>query len=84
MAYVDEPEFRKSWAKPDDVAKAIYKVLSRKKRIPTRFPLGAVAWGILREEADAVSKEFDEMKELSMSVDTIEQGQQLEQVKQWT
>lgn len=69
LSYVDDPEFRKSWTKPEAMAKAIYEVVSSGKQIPLRFPLGGMAWQVLRAEVDAVAKEFDDIKELSVGVD---------------
>lgn len=61
---------------------AIYEVVSRGKTIPMRFPLSAVSWGVLRAEVDNMAREFDEIKELSLSVDTEEQAERVQEVKQ--
>lgn len=52
------------------MAQAIYDIVSRGKQIPLRFPLGGMAWEVLRSEVDAVAKEFDDIKELSIGIDT--------------
>lgn len=70
VAYIEDPEFRKSWTKPEAMAKAIYEVVSSGKQIPLRFPLGGLAWEVLRAEVDAIGKEFDDIKGLSVGVDT--------------
>lgn len=72
LAYINDPEFRKSWSKPERMANAIYKVVSRGKKIPIRFPLGTMSWEVLREEVGTIAMEFDEMKEVSLSVDSAE------------
>lgn len=82
-AYIDNPEVRKSWSKPENIAKAIYKVVTRGKTIPMRFPLSAVSWGVLRAEVDDIGREFDEIKELSLSVDSEEQAERVQEVKQF-
>lgn len=80
---MDNPEFRKGWSKADSMAKAIYQVVDREKPIPIRFPLGTASFGILREEIDTMAREFDEIKAISLSVDTAEQGAQLTEYKQF-
>lgn len=79
--YVDDPESRKSWSRPEDVARAIYEVVSCGKPVPMRFPLGMVSWQMLRAEADNLAKEFDEMKDLSCSVGNQEREDYVEVVK---
>lgn len=74
LAYINDPESRRSWSKPDRMATAIYKVVSQGKKIPIRFPLGTMSWEVLREEVNTIAKEFDEIKELSMSVDSAEEA----------
>lgn len=69
IGYVDNPEFRKSWTKPEAMAEAIYEIVSRGKQMPLRFPLGGLAWEVLRAEVDAIAKEFDDVKGLSVGVD---------------
>ncbi|KAF3766973.1 NAD(P)-binding protein [Cryphonectria parasitica EP155] len=69
-AYGEDPQVIKTFSKPEDVAKAIYELSSRGKRIPIRVPLGSVSWKVLRGEIDSMAGEFDEVKELSISVDS--------------
>lgn len=85
-SYVEDPEFRKSWARPENMAKAIYEVISREQPIPMRFPLGILSWQMLREEADNIAKELDQMKDLSSSVDnlSVDQAEQIEKVRAFT
>lgn len=80
-AYVDNPEARKSWSRPEAVSKAIYEIASRGKPVPVRFPLGAVAWEVLRAKAESTSQEFAENRSLSVGVDGMEHGKDLENVK---
>ncbi|KUI55896.1 hypothetical protein VP1G_03333 [Cytospora mali] len=82
-AYIDNPEFRRSWSRPENMAKAIYEVVSRGQPIPMRFPLGTVSWQTLRAEADNIVKEFDDMRHLSVSVDSVEQAEHVERVKEF-
>lgn len=71
---IASPDFRKDWSDPDNMAKALSEVVSRGKPIPIRFPLGAMSFAVLRAEIDTMAKEFDEIKSISISVDTVEQG----------
>lgn len=83
IAAASNPEFRKGWSKPYNMAKAIYEVVVRGKTIPIRFPLGIASYGILREEVDTIAREFDEIKSISLGVDTDEQAAQLKDYKQF-
>lgn len=80
-AYIDNAEFRKSWSRPENMAKAILELVSSGQPIPMRFPLGAISWQVLREEVDRVAKDFDNVKALSISVDSVDQAEQMERVK---
>lgn len=81
VAYIDNQEFRKSWSRPENMAKAIYNLVSRGQPVPMRSPLGTITWQMLRAEVDNVSKEFDNVKDLSLSVDSVEQTEHMERVK---
>lgn len=84
LAYIENPEFRKSWSNPDKMAGAIYEVVSRGKKIPIRFPLGAMSWEVLRGEIDTMAREFDEIKALSVGVDTVEQAEGMRKVEEFS
>lgn len=80
-AYVDNPEARKTWSRPEAMSKAIYEMASRGRPVPVRFPLGAVAWEVLRGKAESTVEEFVENRSLSVGVDGIEQFKDAEKVK---
>ncbi|KAG6366996.1 hypothetical protein INS49_001177 [Diaporthe citri] len=80
-AYVDNPEARKSWSRPEAMSKAIYEMASRGKPVPLRFPLGAVAWQVLRSKAESTVEEFAETRALSIGVDGTEHAKDAEKVK---
>lgn len=84
LAYIKDADFRKSWSKPDRIAGSIYEVVSRGKKLPIRFPLGSMSWEVLRREVDMVAKEFDEIKELSVNVDSAEKTGPLRELEQFT
>lgn len=81
---MDNPEFRKGWSKPDNMAQALYEVVARRKTIPIRFPLGTAAFGVLRKEVDTMAKEFDEIKYISVGVDTHDQATPLTEYQRFT
>ncbi|ROV99510.1 hypothetical protein VMCG_06427 [Cytospora schulzeri] len=80
-AYLNGPEWPNSCSRPESMVKAIYEIVSRGQPLPMRFPLGAISWEMLRAEVDKVGKEFDDVKDLSVSVDTADQSEHLEIVK---
>lgn len=80
-AYVDNPEARKSWSRADAMSAAIYEMASRGKQVPVRFPLGAVAWEVLRAKAESTMAEFDLNRSLSTGVDGTGQPNDVEKVK---
>ncbi|CAN8101851.1 unnamed protein product [Discula destructiva] len=73
-AQTAKPEFRKAFSNPDNMAMAIVEVVSRRKAIPIRFPLGAMSFAILRDEIDHMAREFDDIKPISVGVDSDSQG----------
>lgn len=80
-AYVDNPESRKSWSRPEAMSKAIYEMASRGRPVPVRFPLGTVAWEVLKAKAESTVEEFAENRALSISVDGTELAKDVEKVK---
>lgn len=79
---IENPEFREKWTDPASMAQAIVEVVSRGKPIPIRFPLGAVSFAMLRGEIDNMAKEFDEIKSISIGVDTPDQEAHLAKVRE--
>ncbi|RAL05203.1 SDR family oxidoreductase [Aspergillus ibericus CBS 121593] len=73
LAYKSNEENRRLWAKPDKIAAAIYRLVSRGQRIPIRVPLGADARGMILMELEGVRRDLEEMEELSLSVGDAEQ-----------
>lgn len=49
---------------PLSVAAAIYEMVIRGKRIPTRLPLGVDSWAIINAKVEQITQELQEMKEL--------------------
>lgn len=81
-AYVDNAESRKSWSRPEAMSRAIYEMASRGKPVPVRFPLGAVAWQVLKAKAESTVEEFAEARALSVGVDGTEHAKEVEKVKE--
>jgi NAD(P)-dependent dehydrogenase (short-subunit alcohol dehydrogenase family) len=80
-AYVDDPEARKSWSRPEPMSQAIYEMASCGKPVPLRFPLGAVAWEVLRGKVESTMADFMEYRSLSVGVDGTEQYKDIGKVK---
>ncbi|KAH8678028.1 retinol dehydrogenase 8 [Xylariales sp. PMI_506] len=68
LDHMRDERWRETWAEPSDVARAMYEVVSRGQRIPIRLPLGPDSWGMLVAEVEKCRREFDEFKDLSLSV----------------
>ncbi|KAK7956143.1 NAD(P)-binding protein [Apiospora aurea] len=69
--YVKNPDMQKTWTPAERVAMAMYQVVARaeEKPLPSRLPLTAGAWQVIKADVAAVDKELDEVKELSFSVE---------------
>jgi hypothetical protein len=59
------PNATEGWGDPNIVAEVIYEVVGSGKKIPLRLPLGSDAWGMIKMEREAFSKELDELKSIS-------------------
>jgi hypothetical protein len=66
--FIADPKNWETWALPGAVASAMHQIVPRGQRIPIRVPLGPDAWGLLKVEVEQISKELDELKELSKGV----------------
>ncbi|KAI0424389.1 retinol dehydrogenase 8 [Xylaria sp. FL1042] len=70
-AYARDPSMQKTWTPAERVADAMYQVISlaKSKPLPVRLPLTEGAWKVIKNEVDSVSKELEEFKALSVSVE---------------
>ncbi|PWY90099.1 NAD(P)-binding protein [Aspergillus heteromorphus CBS 117.55] len=73
LGYKSRPESRSSWAEPEAVAGALYRLVSRGERIPIRVPLGADSYGMISMEVEKIRRELEELKEISLSVGEAKQ-----------
>lgn len=73
LGYMGKEENRSSWAEPDAIAAAMYRLISRKQRIPIRVPLGADAYGMITMDIESIKKDLYEFKEISLSVGEAKQ-----------
>ncbi|OBT62582.1 hypothetical protein VE03_07371 [Pseudogymnoascus sp. 23342-1-I1] len=73
LGYMGKEENRSSWAEPDAIAAAMYRLVSRGQRIPIRVPLGADAYGMITMDIDSIKKDLDELKEISLGVGEVKQ-----------
>ncbi|KAI1107632.1 short-chain dehydrogenase/reductase-like protein SDR [Jackrogersella minutella] len=69
--YITSPEMQKTWTPAERVAAAMYELVGRAKDkpIPIRLPLTEGAWQVVKNEVDTMTKELEEVKELSLSVE---------------
>ncbi|KAI1104017.1 NAD(P)-binding protein [Jackrogersella minutella] len=68
LSFILDSRNRRTWGSPDAVAAAIYQIVSRGKRIPTRLPLGSDAFGMSLAELDNIKKDLEEFKDISLGV----------------
>lgn len=73
LGYMMQEESRSTWAEPDAIAAALYRVVSRGQRIPIRVPLGADAFGMILSDLQDIQKDLDEVKDISLSVSDAKQ-----------
>ncbi|KAI3323755.1 retinol dehydrogenase 8 [Xylariaceae sp. AK1471] len=60
-------ELRKGFSSADDIARGMWELLTRGKKIPIRVPLGKDAWGAVVGETENVKKELEELKDFSQA-----------------
>ncbi|KAL8783420.1 MAG: hypothetical protein Q9195_009396 [Heterodermia aff. obscurata] len=68
LGYMQSEQGRSTWTEPGALAAAIYHVVGRGSRIPIRIPLGPDAWGLISQDLEAIRKDLDELKEVSLGV----------------
>ncbi|KAI1852681.1 hypothetical protein JX266_002222 [Neoarthrinium moseri] len=68
LGYMADPQMQKTWAKPSDMAAAMYHIASRGQRIPIRVPLGPDSYSMIIADLEKNQKLFEELKDLSMGV----------------
>ncbi|KFY26652.1 hypothetical protein V493_03959 [Pseudogymnoascus sp. VKM F-4281 (FW-2241)] len=78
LEYMGKEENRSSWAEPDAIAAAMYRLISRGQRIPIRVPLGADAYGMITMDIESIKNDLEEFKDISLGVG---EAKQLESIK---
>ncbi|KAJ0379554.1 hypothetical protein COL26b_002062 [Colletotrichum chrysophilum] len=68
LGYIQSEQGRSTWTEPQDLAVAIYAVVSSGNRVPIRVPLGPDAWGLLNSDLESIRKDLDEFKNLSLGL----------------
>ena len=68
FAHMTDPSARESWAEPEGLAAAMYKLVSRGQKLPIRLPLGSDSWSMIMADIEATKAELEGLKELSVSV----------------
>lgn len=72
-ALMANPDMPDTFAKPEDVARAMLKVVvdagsgGAHRRIPIRLALGADTYGVVKDTLEEVGRDLEEFKELSLS-----------------
>lgn len=81
LGYMQSEQGRALWAEPRALAGAIYRVVSRGKRIPIRVPLGADAWGMIAKDLEDTKADLEEIKDISLSVGDAKQFETIDFLK---
>jgi NAD(P)-dependent dehydrogenase (short-subunit alcohol dehydrogenase family) len=68
FSYMIDPKSRETWAEPEAIANAMYRIVSRGERIPIRIPLGPDSWQMIMADLQNVKRDLEDIKELSTSV----------------
>ncbi|KAI1639345.1 NAD(P)-binding protein [Biscogniauxia mediterranea] len=68
LKMMEDPDIAESFGTPEQVARAVWAMMSAGKRLPMRLPLGTDAWAMVSGELDAVRGELEEWKDVSRSV----------------
>ncbi|KAI1121672.1 retinol dehydrogenase 8 [Nemania abortiva] len=67
LGLLGNTELRNSFSSADDIARGMWELLTRGKKIPIRVPLGKDACDAVIWEAESVKKELEELREFSSS-----------------
>ncbi|TRX92681.1 hypothetical protein FHL15_006355 [Xylaria flabelliformis] len=69
LGLLGNKELLKNFSSADDIARAMWELLTRGQSIPIRVPLGEDAWDYVVAETDNVKKELDSLKEFRIDED---------------
>ncbi|KAF2968735.1 hypothetical protein GQX73_g4804 [Xylaria multiplex] len=61
-------EIRRGFSSADDIARGMWELLTRGKKIPIRVPLGKDSWDMVMAETGNVRRELEELEEFSTSL----------------
>ncbi|KAI1427917.1 retinol dehydrogenase 8 [Xylaria sp. FL1777] len=67
LALMGNLEIRKGFSSADDIARGMWEVVTRGKKILSRVPLGSDAWEAVAMEADKIKEEYEELRPFSSS-----------------
>ncbi|GAW15767.1 hypothetical protein ANO14919_051870 [Xylariales sp. No.14919] len=68
LSLIGNMEIRKGFSSADDIARGMWELLTRGKKIPIRVPLGKDSWDMVMYETGNVKKELEELREFSGSL----------------
>lgn len=81
FAHMTDPKARETWADPEAVAAAMYKLVSRGQKIPIRLPLGSDSWEMIMADIERTKVELEGLKELSVRVGSEAGAESLKSLK---
>ncbi|KAI0439191.1 retinol dehydrogenase 8 [Xylaria telfairii] len=67
LGLLENADLRKSFSSADDIARAMWELLTRGQKIPIRVPLGKDAWDCVVAETENVKNEMEALKDFSTS-----------------
>ncbi|KAK8128533.1 NAD(P)-binding protein [Apiospora sp. TS-2023a] len=76
-----DKQARSAWSGPQDVAAAMYHIVSRGRPLPIHVPLGHDAWGTIMLDIENIKKDLDELKPISTCVGLSEQLKSIDFLK---
>lgn len=71
--FIENDEVRKGWATAEEVAGAMYTIVTREQKMPLRLPLSHDSWNLLKGAAVQAVEALDEVKDISLSVGNKDQ-----------
>ncbi|KAI1296295.1 retinol dehydrogenase 8 [Xylaria venustula] len=67
LGLLDNLDIRKGFSSPDDIARAMWRLVTRGEKIPIRVPIGKDAWAAVVDEAGTVKAELESLGGFSTS-----------------
>ncbi|KAI1139688.1 NAD(P)-binding protein [Hypoxylon sp. FL0543] len=68
LAFMEDEAAHEAFARPAEVAEAVYRVVGSGRRIPIRVPLGRDSWGMVMKEVERVKEDLLEFRDISCAM----------------